>query len=744
MRYLFVRAMFALLLPLAAFGQAPPTIDAVGARDTLVHSVGVHPDPDRGGLRGGGPDYRVRFTQAGFGFEPALGPAAPTTPRLSLRYRDLRRGAEVVATAGEVEPRCDGPQVVYPRGRGVDERFDLQPDGVALSWRFEQPIAGGGDLVVRYDVATDLGAPQVRDGGLSFTNDFGGVRIGGVTGIDADGARVPGTLRWIDGGIELALPAAFVDQAAYPLVLDPLIGSLIGVASGLTFADGEPDAAYDGSTGVFLVVWNRTFAADDVDVRGRVVSLTGALGGLLSFGSSSIASPPRVANLGGTNRFGVVWRQVAPPTITPLCTIVFQHLTIATSALSPTATLAVTTTSTFGQPDIGCDPDALPGSGRGGVVVWEDEDLDSIRARRLSFDTSGALEIAAPVTLLQDGLLGPNYSEPSLSRATGSDGNLLLAVRRRTPLLGSSGIEARLVAVDLSVLGPLATVASSASDNLFTPDVDGFEGRWIVAHERRSSGAGTYDAAVVTPVAAGAGGTITSGTPVVFGGSVLTRADRPTVGFASGRAWIGYQQTSTLPTLTKSLRVVAVDSGSCTNCNDPFTPTSSGGGRIVVATVPGNGAPVGDLALAVWHDSFDDVTAQRLQNHGSSGTTLDLGGACGIAGTPAFNRPPGIGTSQFLCILQNVPATAQAVVFNFAQPMGTVPCGPCVWTPFSITAVLPNTGSSASVGFPIPCLPALVTAQFEVQWTTIDPTFSPCAVFPGLSLSSRTLVTIGN
>ena len=40
-------------------------------------------------------------------------------------------------------------------------------------------------------------------------------------------------------------------------------------------------------------------------------------------------------------------------------------------------------------------------------------------------------------------------------------------------------------------------------------------------------------------------------------------------------------------------------------------------------------------------------------------------------------------------------------------------------------------------------LPSLVGAQFESQWTTIDFTQSPCPLFPGLALSDRRLVTIG-
>ena len=82
-------------------------------------------------------------------------------------------------------------------------------------------------------------------------------------------------------------------------------------------------------------------------------------------------------------------------------------------------------------------------------------------------------------------------------------------------------------------------------------------------------------------------------------------------------------------------------------------------------------------------------------------------------------------------------------MFNFSPVANAVPCGPCQWTPFQVTSTPPIVGGSAAVEFPIPCLVTLVSLQFETQWTTLDLSQVPCPQFPGIVLSERQLLTLG-
>ena len=51
--------------------------------------------------------------------------------------------------------------------------------------------------------------------------------------------------------------------------------------------------------------------------------------------------------------------------------------------------------------------------------------------------------------------------------------------------------------------------------------------------------------------------------------------------------------------------------------------------------------------------------------------------------------------------------------------------------------------SCASQWYTVPCRPALVGAQFQTQWTTLDPSQAPCGLYPSFAISDRYLHTIG-
>jgi hypothetical protein len=717
--------------------QLPPPIRALGERIAATANAGLQADAD-GGLRGGGADYRVRFAADGMCFEPALGQAAPTTAFVRLHGATVRRDGETLCGPTAAAPERTGLRTSHCRGDGIVERFDVGPRAVELSWWFATRPAGNGDLVVRYAWTSSLPAPTAHGDGLRCVGPHGGVVFGGVTGVDARGARTAGRIAFVDGGLELSLPGAFVDAASYPLVLDPTIGAEIPISGGLTYDDGEPDACYEGGSGRWFVVWRRTFSASDSDVRGQRLFANGQMNGTtIFFGSNGIVTPPRVASIADNGRFGVVWSQVA----SGISSVQFQGCEATTGALDAATTLVTSSATVHGAADIGSDPDAPNGSGRGFLIVYEDEDLDAIRVRRVHYDIAGGQLVASAYAVCLDGLLGPLYHAPTIARAAGPDGWLLLAVQRRSPLVGSSAIEAKLLRVSGGLMGIANDVATSSNDDLGAPDVDGYDGRWVVAHER---GAGTTSAAVVVTPVQDAGFTqIAFGAPVTLGGTILGRADHPSVGFAAARTWIGYRHVATLPSPTTTLRVAAIDSTTCTNCMDPFTVGSPGGTRIVVATPLSGGATHSETSLAVWHADLDDVAAQRLQHYGPTGSIVDLGGGCGNAGTVTWHHAPGIGSSDLRCSLTNFPTNTIAAIFNFSPPAATLPCGACAWLPFVVTQTPANGGGIFNARFAIPCLPALVGAQFDTQWTVVDLPQAPCAAFPGFVLSARSRLTIG-
>ena len=225
-----------------------------------------------GELWAAGRDFKVQFEADRLTYTPALGSRAPRNIPLSLRVESFGRGTPR-EPVGPAQPAADALTASYDRGPFV-ERYDVTPKGIKQSFVFETLPAGSGDLVVRLRLDTELEPSVVgtTDGEILFTaGDLGGVRIGEVIGIDGAGERVRGSMRYQEGTLDLVLPAAFVDEAALPITLDPLIGGSFYAQEPLDNRD--PDVAFDASEGVYLVVFERRFSASDSDIHAQRLRL---------------------------------------------------------------------------------------------------------------------------------------------------------------------------------------------------------------------------------------------------------------------------------------------------------------------------------------------------------------------------------------------------------------------------------------------------------------------------------------
>jgi hypothetical protein len=280
MRYRYLANLFASLTLSAQepTWPAPPSIP-------INRTVGLQLLD--GELWGGADAYKVRFDAEGIDFTPALGRAAPRNYPLRFAAIAIGRGGEL-APVTKAARRHEGLTVEYARGP-VTERYELRAAGVEQSFRFAEQRAGRGDLVVRGRLATDM-VVRADGAGLRFEQPgIGGFTMGGVTGVDADGNRVEGSVRYDAGIVELSLPSAFVDDAALPLVLDPLIGSRFGLNLNTRIDDRGPLAAFDASNDRYLVIWSNIFSATDVDVNGQMISRAGSLVGTRVFIETSTA-----------------------------------------------------------------------------------------------------------------------------------------------------------------------------------------------------------------------------------------------------------------------------------------------------------------------------------------------------------------------------------------------------------------------------------------------------------------------
>tara|TARA_R110002072_G_scaffold303063_1_gene492431 strand:- start:8003 stop:10225 length:2223 start_codon:yes stop_codon:yes gene_type:complete len=689
-------------------------------------------------LRGDGPAYRAWYSPTGMRFEPALGDAVASLQHLSLTVLSVQRGERtVVALPSFAAPRQQDRTVVYAHSDGAQERYEVREDGVALSWLFHQRPEGSGDLVVRYSLQTSLPEATRSDTDelLFASPQHGGVAIGTVTGIDAAGNSTPGSADLRDGVLELSLPAAFVDAATYPLVLDPVIGPSFGVG-GSVFATGTPDVAYDESSDRFLVVWRESFSLGNGDVRARLVNSDGTVQpNVIVIANGGSGGMPQVANYGTLDRFGVVYHQGGigqPGTY-------FAVVDAYSGAVSHQAQIV---TQALGQPRIGSEPNAPLGSNRAFVLVYDDTFGGQILAQHIYFNAADQLVSSGSFVLWNDGAgIAPTYSQPRISRAAGPDRKLLVVVRRQSGIGPSEGVRFREVDTASTVLGAVSSVHNSSQTTSSVPVVDGYAGKWVIAWQQQASGS-SYPAVWARSVTRNSSGTGYSfGAVATFGGTSGLRASDPVVAYAPGRTWLAYFAITGL--VTQKLLYRAVDSGTCTDCQDVgsinWTPQY---GLPAIASMTSGGFANGEDMLLAF-PLVNGIWAQRLRNYGLAGTSASLGGGCGGGGTLSYSHAPGIGSSGLVGTVSGLSNTALLSVFNLSSALAPLSCGTCQWLPFQATATAPILAGSASFAFAIPCLPALIGTQVYTQWTSVDLGAAPCGAYPGLIMSDIVRLTIG-
>src|SRR5690606_23139412 len=197
--------------------------DALPHQRTPVHTA----EADEGvpyGLWAAGARYKASFHD-GMTFVPYLGSEYPTTVEFRWRTTAVEVGGAVLEAASEPRRTHTDYRVEYDLG-SVVEAYDVRADGLEQTFVLERPL-GTGDLVVRGVVTSPLTAPDVPPAhqALEFRDAEGRaiVRYGAATAVDARGRRQPMRTCCSNGEVTLHLDGAWLRDAAYPVVVDPII-----------------------------------------------------------------------------------------------------------------------------------------------------------------------------------------------------------------------------------------------------------------------------------------------------------------------------------------------------------------------------------------------------------------------------------------------------------------------------------------------------------------------------------------
>lgn len=248
--------------------------------------------------------YKVRFAAGAVTFVPGLGASARRNWPVTFRVTRATAGDEDLSLDDLAPMRRNGDTVDVDRGAVID-RWHLRSAEAEQTFVFSD-LPRRADLEVEVSFETDLACrPDGR--GFEFRGPDGGVRYGAAIAIDARGRRTELASRLEGTRIVHRVPAAFVAEAALPIVVDPVVSTFSNSAASRDF--GSPDMAFDPAAGRFLLVSERRWSLSDTDVWSELREQDGQLvagSGAWIDVSTDNWQNPQVANNAGASKFLVV------------------------------------------------------------------------------------------------------------------------------------------------------------------------------------------------------------------------------------------------------------------------------------------------------------------------------------------------------------------------------------------------------------------------------------------------------
>ena len=704
-----------------------PDSDPSGLTPSLTSAIssafGAHVEGD--GVVAGGPDYKAHIRDGELRFTPALGRAVEENQTLTFAFEEIRRGSTVVAKAGAAPiPTLDGNLIRIEHPDGVVEQYEVLREGLLQSFVLSEHPGGTGDLVVRGRWQSPL--PRIEatpDGGIAFLRDgIGGVNFGAVTGIDANGALQPGTLR-VDGDyLELSLSSDFIDSAAYPLIVDPLIGPDIDIDTS-SLDDFDPDvAASSSSSGRYFAVWERAFSIGDIDIRG--IRLDGAgnqVGGLLALQSSSTpAVSPAVAHVVEGRRYFVAWQE--QPSI-------FLSFDISGRAVDATdgdmsSTIVIANSGAHERsPDVGGERSLVDNDA---FVVWDQSDT-GIVGRQVTVPLAGDPFLVGSAVTIADDFGTGDYVNPAISKSGGDAGRYLLAWET-----GFDGVFYRLINRNGGLIGGAFFLTALLGGPHRMPACAGDGENFMMVWERGEAFP-SLDHDVWALSLTYTGSSIVHNDWQPIENNANDEESDPDVVFNGQQ----YVVTYTDDDGDTHVYAKSVDPFNClVGENESLVGTAGSSFTPAITSVYTGGLSTnGDVLLTWWNNQ--DIYGQLYDSpHGQD----DLGGACGGGGR-ATTPCPFDSNDNFTLHLRDADPTAPAFLL-LAFQQAPLACGPCtLWPSLANPQVFfPGlTDPNGNTAMTIP-LPAGVSGiSFTTQWAVLSGT--SCDLF-GVDLSNGVETTV--
>lgn len=745
-----------------------PVVLASGAGSGLSQSqwAGHAPNPE---LVTRGTDYSARFDARGLRFSAEL----PSEFPLSLEFELLgaRLGEQPIEFEAQVGPAAVGARIAYKRGP-FTEWYEPQGAGLEQSFEFEALPEGAGDLVVTGRLRSAL--PGVTDGaGLYFGFPAGpGISLGAVTGIDAAGRSVAGSLALTGDLLELRLPADFVATAALPLILDPLIGAATEGPEANQL--GSPDVAYDENADEYLLVYENSTAFNNRDILGQRVSSSGQLlGPQINISNSTtplLRGSPRVANVDALNQFVVAWEQSVPSGGSE---IAVRVVGVGGANLSSVQVIQRPSGAIDGDMDLGGSSTNTIGFGEcEAMIVFQriQNGLATLLYTQVHIQSTFGITLNLdPPELLDNSGLYP--AAPSISKTRDLDDHycVVYQVRSSADPDQPHSLYARLLAAD-GDLEALLVLPQVAAD-LTRPQVDGGQplaggsSRWVVAFEQRQiavTGALALGAMELTRT-----GSVGNPMLVASGETQLTPYGsnhfRPAVAFTGQKfhvAAMGRIQLVGSNSLEFSVRLFERNAqpGPWVQYIGPaessIVPNGSVPNLALASQWSADSEPSADKdgGLLLWVGKADPIVVaidpqlefSLFQSSLEKGTAEVLGGGCTGGGTPLLSGPPTLGTLNYKLELAGINPAVSAVLLNLDFTGGaTFACNSCTSLLPDLTLLAIPTNNRAALLLNLPNNSAFIGTQLHLNWFSIGHPVTLCPLFPNVVSSPILRLTFG-
>jgi hypothetical protein len=441
-----------------------------------------------------GRGYRADVSSDGLRFVPNSLPAdRPFAGRqgellLSLTALASEAGERALTPSGPpTQPGgVFGDAVVTPYGmNGLAQTVHAYPDGVDLGvWLRERPgEAGDLRLVFALDASVEQVLVETVAGEhteLTYPG-HGRVLVGRALAIDAAGQRTELTMRASRERLEIELDAPLLDGAAFPLWIDPKIGSALPISGSASTRDVDPDTVFDPVTGQFVVVWERAVSGTESDIWGARVDAAGTLAAgpfPVDVTASTLATRPRIAVDPATGSYLVAYEDQP----------VGGSKTVRWSLLDATDTLVASNAFTVSgyladaRPDVGFVQGPV---GASGFVIASRRDSLSTPDSTVQVTwvdaTTGAAVDSQPLSALSP----PRDDLPALPQLSDSSESLVAFQRFNTATF-IQDVQAACVTLGGGVVSlgtPLAVTADATSAD-GAPDVSVVNGTFQVIWER--------------------------------------------------------------------------------------------------------------------------------------------------------------------------------------------------------------------------------------------------------------------